>query len=102
LPEPPVPTTPGNSIVPGDNGVYIEFDEDGVPLGEWRWDEPTEQWIFDEYPPLANLPQTGIPFIPESGKAWFFIGCGLLAMALLFCILGVAALRLRREPKYLK
>ncbi|MDR2296605.1 MAG: hypothetical protein LBD95_07390, partial [Clostridiales Family XIII bacterium] len=53
------PTSPGNTIVPGPNGTFIEIGEDGVPLGEWHWDEPTEQWILDEYPPLANLPQTG-------------------------------------------
>ncbi|MDR2770817.1 MAG: hypothetical protein LBB57_02140, partial [Clostridiales Family XIII bacterium] len=57
--EPTVPETPGRNVVPGENGVYIELDENGIPLGEWRWDEPTQQWIFDEYPPLADLPQTG-------------------------------------------
>ncbi|MDR2087978.1 MAG: hypothetical protein LBP73_01315, partial [Clostridiales Family XIII bacterium] len=56
---PPNPTAPGHSLIPGEGGVYIELDENGVPLGEWRWDDPTEQWIFDEYPPLENLPQTG-------------------------------------------
>lgn len=77
--------------------MYIEIGEDGVPLGEWHWDEPTEQWIFDEYPPLGDLPQTGgILGIPESGLPWFFIGCALLALAALFCGLGVAALRLNR------
>ncbi|MDR1573229.1 MAG: hypothetical protein LBS24_02845, partial [Clostridiales Family XIII bacterium] len=48
-------------------------DENGAPLGEWRWDEPTEQWIFDEYPPpLAALPQTGDVLPVATGQLWIF------------------------------
>jgi hypothetical protein len=56
---PPRPNVPGHHLTPSGDGVYVEIDDDGTPLGEWYWDEPTDQWIFDEYPPLANLPQTG-------------------------------------------
>ena len=56
---PPAPTTTGNTIIPGDNGVFIEFDDLGVPLGEWSWDDVEEMWVFDEYPPLAMMPTTG-------------------------------------------
>jgi hypothetical protein len=82
-PEPePGPTPPvedGHDLVPGPDGRYIEMDENGVPLGEWRWDEPTEQWIFDEYPPLAEMPQTGqlrwpIPVMAVAGMVLFAIG----------------------------
>ena len=60
-----------------DYDIYIEYDEDGVPLGEWRWDPDLEEWIFDEYIPLANMPQTGI----SDGMqlvygVLFFISCG--------------------------
>jgi uncharacterized repeat protein (TIGR02543 family) len=58
----PSPSAPGHVVVPGENGNFIELGEDGVPLGEWHWDEPTQVWVFEEYPPpLANdtLPQTG-------------------------------------------
>ena len=61
---PPNPTLPGHSIEPGDDGRYIEFDEEGVPLGEWRWEEVIEEWIFDEYPPLGSLPRTGADNLP--------------------------------------
>jgi hypothetical protein len=63
-PGPPAPSRPGGSIVPSDNGTFIELDEDGTPLGEWKYDPEQNAWIFDEYPPLTeniseNLPQTG-------------------------------------------
>ena len=61
---PPNPTIPGHNIVPGDTeGVFIEFGEDGVPLGEWRWDDVDLIWVFEEYPPPLGewdvIPQTG-------------------------------------------
>ena len=60
LPTPPLglPTQPppGNTFVPDGNG-YIELDPDGVPLGKWEPDD--DVLIFDPFPPLANLPQTG-------------------------------------------
>lgn len=60
-PEPPDPTDPGNNLVPRPDGNgYIEIDEDEVPLGEWIYDPEEEIWIFEESPPLANLPQTGV------------------------------------------
>ncbi|MDR3278116.1 MAG: LPXTG cell wall anchor domain-containing protein, partial [Oscillospiraceae bacterium] len=43
---------------------YVEFDEDGTPLGEWSYDEDTGEWIFDPYVPLGDLPATG-----DSGAA---------------------------------
>ena len=60
---PPNPTIINNTLVPTDEGVFVEFDEDGVPLGEWHWDDPLEMWVFEEYPPPLGeweaLPQTG-------------------------------------------
>jgi hypothetical protein len=56
------------------------FDENGVPLGEWRYDPETGEWIFDEFPPLADLlPQTGqlrrpVPAMAFSGVLLFVIG----------------------------
>ena len=59
---PPVPNYSHNSLIPqlkDDKVFFIEIDEDMVPLGEWHWDDVEELWIFDEFPPLGNLPQTG-------------------------------------------
>ena len=88
---PPNPTVLGNTLVPGDDGSFIEFDEDGTPLGEWRWDDDDEMWIFEEYLPLGNLPQTG-----DAGNLliWLiFIGCLLLG----FCVIvGLKVIRKRK------
>jgi hypothetical protein len=79
---PPNPTVPGHGLTPGPNGTWIELGEDGLPLGEWHWDEPTEQWVFDEYPPpLANLPQTGAVSGPGEGAYAFFFLLALLSGA---------------------
>jgi peptidoglycan hydrolase-like protein with peptidoglycan-binding domain len=56
---PPVSTASGNSLVPTEDGMFIEIDENGVPLGEWYWDDDEQIWIFDEFPPLSDAPQTG-------------------------------------------
>ena len=55
---PPNPIVPGNALMPDGDG-WIEFGEDGVPLGRWAWDEEEEMWIFDEFSPLSEFPQTG-------------------------------------------
>ena len=59
---PPVPNHSHNSLIPqtkDDKVFFVEIDEDIVPLGEWYWDDVEELWIFDEFPPLSNLPLTG-------------------------------------------
>ena len=62
---PPVPTNPENTLVPDideeGNLFYIEFDDEGVPLGEWYWDDDLGMWIFDEDIPLGDwdMPKTG-------------------------------------------
>jgi len=67
-------------VIPGDNGVFIALDENGTPLGEWHWDEELSEWIFDAYPPLTDLPQTGVTGIRIN--LWLFIG---------FLVAGIAA-----------
>ena len=44
---PPPPDTPNPEPV-------VVFDDDGTPLGEWKWDD--DEWIFEEYVPLGALP----------------------------------------------
>lgn len=101
-PEPPTPPTPPKPdgqtdessqptppsrphLVPSDNG-YVELDDNGVPLGEWHYDNG--EWVFDEYPPLSDLPQTGVLYWPVPVLA---IGGGL-AIAL-----GLALMRKRES-----
>ena len=55
---PPAPTVEGRELV--QNGdTWLELDDLGVPLGEWHWDDDEEMWIFDPFPPLGDMPQTG-------------------------------------------
>jgi hypothetical protein len=73
---PPEETPPSSG--PGEPPPMI-FDEEGVPLGEWRYDPELGEWIFDEFPPLAALPQTGqlrwpIPVLSLSGMMLFILG----------------------------
>jgi hypothetical protein len=61
---------------------YVELDDDGTPLGIWRWDPETGTWIYEEFPPLANLPQTGqlrwpVPALTALGALLFIIGFAL-------------------------
>jgi hypothetical protein len=65
----PTPNIPGATLVPTEDGGYEEFDEDGTPLGEWRYDPDTGEWIFDPYVPLGAIPGTG-----DSGAAvWMLV-----------------------------
>jgi len=77
---PPVSNIPGRELVPDGDG-FIEFDEEGVPLGRWMWDLDEERWIFDEFPPLARIPQTG------GGKpqsfAFLLLGYSLVGLGVL-------------------
>ncbi|MDR3295560.1 MAG: InlB B-repeat-containing protein [Clostridiales Family XIII bacterium] len=92
---PPVPAVAGSSLVPGDDGSFIEIGEDGVPLGAWHWDDPLQEWVFEEYPPpLASLPQTGA----TAASGAFF----LLAFLLLAAGCSLMAVRLRRQGRHYK
>ena len=56
---PPTVTVPGNSLMPqhdDDGSVYFtEMDSDGMPLGEWRWDDGDDAWFFDDDIPLGDF-----------------------------------------------
>ena len=53
----------GGTVIEGDDGTYIEVDESGVPLGEWRWDPDEGIWIFYPAVALGQLPQTGFNYL---------------------------------------
>jgi LPXTG-motif cell wall-anchored protein len=85
---PPVPRE-GATVGQVDEFTYIEFDEDGVPLGMWTFDpgdpdDPSDdKWVFDEEIPLGvfDMPKTGeFPF----SVALLGFGLLLLVTAVVF------------------
>ena len=88
---PPLPNTPGGSIIPDGDG-WIELGADGAPLGRWEWAPDLDTWIFDEFPPLGNLPKTGYgPFV----GFWLFLPLpSLLGLA---TVSGLTRLRRARH-----
>jgi hypothetical protein len=79
---PPVANAPSHTLIPTDSGGFTEIGEDGVPLGEWIWDEAEEQWIFDEFPPLGDLPQTRDDGISLFFFALFGLSCAGMGVTL--------------------
>ena len=77
----PVTNEPGATLVPTAEGRYIELGEGAIPLGEWYWDAVPEMWLFDEYPPLGALPQTGYEGIGMT-RLLLLLGVSLLGMGL--------------------
>ena len=90
--EAPLPLAPGHLVVPDGDG-YVEFDEDGTPLGRWTWDPDEGEWVFEEIPPpLALLPYTGV-----AGNTGAFLALTLLAiLALLLVIVRVKQVKSKR------
>ena len=83
--EPPMATILGHELVQDGDG-YLEFDDNGVALGRWSWDDGEEQWIYDEFPPLASLPPTG----DNSFPTYYSIIFG-------FTIVAIGMMLLRRK-----
>jgi hypothetical protein len=89
-PAPTPPNASGNTLIPNDDGTFTELDENGVPLGTWRYDEDSGDWIFEPAEnPLSELPQTG-------GVAHSSPYPLLLSAVLLMCAMRIAS-RLGRK-----
>jgi hypothetical protein len=89
---PPIPNSPDYTLIPyyDDDGeiFFIEFDDLGVPLGEWRWDYDEEMWIFDDDIPLGawdfDDPSTPLDTMPVTGSgSWRFFSAIFGALSLL-------------------
>jgi len=101
---PPTPTDPTNTLMQyGD--MWIELDENGVPLGAWIWDEPTDMWIFDENVPLgAFAPDAAVSvaglasLMPQTGLSSFSTMFGLLFIFVAVLAAGTWML-IKRESK---
>jgi len=82
----PPPVGPERELIPDDDG-WLEFDDDGVPLGRWSWDDDLEEWVFDPFPPpLSMMPTTGIR---SSISLWIIGLCiSLIALGFLYYIVN--------------
>jgi hypothetical protein len=98
---PPVPNRFVNTLMPAvnDDGdmFFIEFDDMGVPLGEWKWksdddDDDEGEWFFEFYDEDVPLGEFIMPVTGEA-RYWlyatFTLGIGL--------ILTGAALRFQKK-----
>ena len=75
----PQPSNPENTIVAIDEDRYIEYNPDGVPLGEWHLNEDNE-WIFDDYMPLGSFPSTSDSSVEKA--ALLLAGLSLLGIVI--------------------
>jgi len=92
---PPIPTSPNHTLVQyGD--MWIELDEDGVPLGTWHWDEDEEMWIFDDNVPRGALAPATPAFMPQTGLEGLVARFGAL-FALAFAVAIAAFVMIKRE-----
>ncbi|MCL2499502.1 MAG: hypothetical protein FWE90_04100 [Defluviitaleaceae bacterium] len=87
---PPVPSVPGNTLVPmpivleeEEEIVFVELDDGDVPLGMWRWDDE-EFWFLDDWDiPLSDWQNA----MPSTGELTLYQV--LFLTGLLFILLGV-------------
>ena len=86
IPYEPVPTGEGGTLVLQDDGTFLEFNEDGIPLGSWEWEPEEEVWVFHEFPSpqSGNIPKTGdggtmFLFALISGLVLFGVGISMRA-----------------------
>jgi len=71
--------SPDNTLKMDGPNDYIEYDPNGMPLGKWLYNADTGSWDFTGFPPLGDLPQTGmlnwpIPVMSVSGLILFTAG----------------------------
>ena len=100
---PPNPRSSEHMISPEhrDDGevIFVEFDDFDAPLGEWRWDNDSGEWVFEEYPQsetmdavqdfvdLTDLPQTGVN--RALATSLLLAGLSALSFGLLTSLFGV-------------
>ena len=77
---PPVPAGPDGNLTPTEDGGYHEYDEEGNLIGEWRWDEEKQEWIFTPSDQEGNLPKTGQDGLPPR-----------IILSLIICVIGTVA-----------
>ncbi len=99
IPDSITPTSPGNSIASGENGTYVEVDENGVPLGTWE-DDGSGAWAFTpaetetvDTPTATTVSQSGAT-LPRTGSRSMLAA---LVVAGAFCAAGVLIGRRKQD-----
>ncbi|MDL2288568.1 hypothetical protein LJC32_04220 [Oscillospiraceae bacterium OttesenSCG-928-F05] len=54
----PSPGTSGGRLEEDEDGSYVEYNDEGIPLGTWTYDEELDEWVFEEIP-LGVIPEAG-------------------------------------------
>jgi LPXTG-motif cell wall-anchored protein len=61
--------------------VYVEFDDEETPVGEWHYDNEIGDWVFVEFPHI-DAPKTG------DGVSPFIFVLGLAAIGAAAVVIG--------------
>jgi LPXTG-motif cell wall-anchored protein len=85
----PQPSTPGGTLIPGDDDdIYIEIDDGGTPIGEWHRD-PDGAWKYEPIPPISEMPKTG-----DSTRSAVWVALGVTAGV---CIVALVVVKRRQK-----
>jgi len=84
------PSVNGGNNVTEDEGIWLEVDDDGTPIGAGIWYDDNEAGTIEEYAPLANLPQAPPPLMPLTEKQvngslawWLSLSIAVSCMAMM-------------------
>jgi len=80
-------------MMDGDEIYFMEFDDMGIPLGNWCWDDDEELWIFEDWDvPLGDWESLGMPATGETPRSHVLFGAGLL-----MTLLGITIKVIRKK-----
>ena len=103
---PPNPSISGHTLVPYEDG-FIELDENGTPIGVWKWDDDTEMWVFEEDVPTSGWtnpiskenPKTGDDSNMSLYNKLFASGGVVAIIALVYLLMGGKGKQRKRKSE---
>ena len=97
--EPPIPIEENIEMYwDEDLEMWLELDEDGVPLGGWFWDDEEEAWIHLDDVPLGSFDPTVELELPQTGRN-ALLGLCMMVAGLTLAGMGMS---LRRKEEGLQ
>jgi len=93
-------------LVPYEDG-FIELDENGTPIGVWKWDDDTEMWVFEEDVPTSGWtnpiskenPKTGDDSNMSLYNKLFASGGVVAIIALVYLLMGGKGKQRKRKSE---